>query len=520
MNLERSAGVLLHITSLPGDAGSGTLGREAYLFADFLHNAGQSFWQILPVNPVLESRAYSPYDSPSSFAGNPLMISISKCVEKGWVYRTELPAPPKPLSAVKSDFGAREKYVFESIRVIRSLFDTRASQADKDAYRSFREKESWWLDDYILFTALAARYKTFAWVLWPHDIAFREPGALEEQRNLLKEECELYAFAQFIFSYQWNLLRQYCAQKNVKIIGDIPIYVSFDSADAWAHPELFLIDPETGLRKDVAGVPPDYFSPTGQLWGNPLYRWFDDGGKLSSPVVAWWIQRIKRAFTIADMVRIDHFRGFESFWAVPASEKTAVNGKWLKGPGLELFEHIRNELGELPLIAEDLGIITKEVEILRDSAGFPGMKIFQFAFDGSPDNPYLNHRITNEQSVVYTGTHDNDTSAGWFSSIDEPHRRYVRELLGISDDSKFPMRFIECAYSTPADLCVIPMQDVLGLDSSARMNTPGKMEGNWLWMMSPDMISPALEARLARIAHIYFRKNIDGERNSVNRFFS
>lgn len=519
MNLERSAGVLLHITSLAGEEGSGTLGKEAYLFADFLHNAGQTYWQILPVNPVLSSRVFSPYDSPSSFAGNPLFISMLKCVEKGWVYKSELPPLPDASMLTKADFPLHEMFVSESIKVIYSLFEKRASQADKDAYRQFREKESWWLDDYTLFTALAAQYETFAWVLWPRDIAFRDPKALEEQRNLLQKECELCAFTQFIFAYQWSLLKNYCNQKNVRIIGDIPIYVSFDSADAWAHPELFLIDPETGLRRDVAGVPPDYFSPTGQLWGNPLYRWFDDAGKLSGPVVSWWIQRIKRAFTLADMVRIDHFRAFESFWAVPFGETTAVNGRWLKGPGIELFDKIRNELGELPLIAEDLGIITKEVEILRDSAGFPGMKIFQFAFDGSPDNPYLNHSIANSQSVVYTGTHDNDTSAGWFASIDEPHRRYVRSMLGIHDDAYFSARFIECAYSTISDLCIIPMQDILGLDASARMNTPGKMEGNWSWKMSSDMLTPDIEKRLRRMAHIYYRMKIEGETNSVSAYF-
>jgi 4-alpha-glucanotransferase len=520
MNLERSAGILLHITSLPGEEGAGTLGKEAYLFADFLHNSGQTYWQILPVNPVLSSRVFSPYDSPSSFAGNPLFISIMKCVEKGWVYKSELPPFPEIKDETKADFVSRETFVFDSINVIQSLFEVRASQSDKDAYRHFRECEAWWLDDYTLFTALAAHYQTFAWVSWPKEIAFRNPKALDEHRQLLKAECELYAFTQFIFAHQWHLLKEYCTHKNVKIIGDIPIYVSFDSADAWVHPELFLVDPETGLRKDVAGVPPDYFSPTGQLWGNPLYRWFDDNGKLSAPVVLWWIQRIKRAFTFADMVRIDHFRAFESFWAVPFGEQTAVNGKWLKGPGIELFNKIRNELGNLQLIAEDLGVITKEVEILRDSAGFPGMKIFQFAFDGSPDNPYLNHSIINSQSVVYTGTHDNDTSAGWYASIDEPHRRYVRSMLGIADDSQFASRFIECAYSTTSDLCIIPMQDIFGLDSSARMNTPSKMENNWSWRMPANMLLPEIEMRLKKIAHIYFRMKLDGETNSVSKYFN
>jgi 4-alpha-glucanotransferase len=297
--------------------------------------------------------------------------------------------------------------------------------------------------------------------------------------------------------------------------------VSFDSVDVWSNPDIFMLDKETGLRNDVAGVPPDYFSPTGQLWGNPLYRWFGTDGSLKDETVDWWIKRIKRAFSFCDIVRIDHFRAFESFWAVPSHETTAVHGNWMKGPGLDLFDRIRKELGDLPLIAEDLGIINKEVEDLRDNTGLPGMKILQFAFDGSPDNHYLPYNILQSNSVVYTGTHDNDTSAGWYHSSDVSRKKFVRNVLNLPDDRDFTLRFVALAYSSIADLCIIPMQDIIGLGSSARMNTPGSMTGNWIWRLTIDELNAAPKIELRALVHIYNRLVDDtGEKNIIRRYFS
>ena len=456
----RKAGLLLHISSLPGRGPCGDLGRDAYRFVDFLAGAGFGVWQMLPVTPT--GADGSPYQSSSSHAGNPRFIALESLAEHGWM-------DPRDLGCAQADDAAKR----ECLRWAYDGFKRYGNDAEHAAYKHFIEAHTAWLDDFALFQALHDEHKN-AWWDWPAALRDREPQAVAEARARLAAQIEQIRFEQHVFFEQWSALRAYAAERGVAFFGDLPIFVSPDSAEVWAHREFFYLG-EDGAPTVVAGVPPDYFSETGQRWGNPLYRW----DVLRESGYSFWVDRLRTQLELFDLIRIDHFRGFEAYWEIPASEPNAVNGRWVKGPDEDLFRRLHEVFGDLPLVAEDLGVITEEVRELRDGQGMPGMKILQFAFSGGPDNPYLifNHP---ENAVVYTGTHDNDTTLGWYKTLGDDERATVDEYLGHSRDP-MPWPLIHWAMLSPARLAVVPMQDVLGLDGEHRMNLPGTVQGNWTW---------------------------------------
>lgn len=493
----RSCGVLLHPTSLPSIHGSGGLGKEAYNFIDFLAAARQNYWQILPLNPV--GYGYSPYQSVSAFACEPLLIDIDTLVSDRLLEEAEVKAARhrygiELLSEDRLDFAVVRPYKQELFRQAARRFA--AAEPDKD-YTAFVEASRFWLPDYALYMALAGHFGDDAWNSWPEAVASREEGALEEYRQLLAGEIDYQCFLQYIFHRQWQALRCYAAEKQVRIIADLPIFVAHYSADVWAHRKLFKLD-EEGNPTAVAGVPPDYFSATGQLWGNPLYRWRE----MSRDDYRWWRERLTSLLSLADLIRVDHFRGFEGYWEVPAGEETAEKGRWARGPGSHLFAALERHLGHLPLIAEDLGVITPAVTALRKKFGYPGMKVLEFAFRqdaaGRPE-PLDCGRDT----VVYTGTHDNDTTAGWYQELGA-NMDCVDQYLAITsaaDAAEASWRLTELAYQCKSQAAVIPLQDLLGLGTEARMNTPGTVGGgNWLWRCSPGLLTSELAARLAALA--------------------
>ncbi len=494
MDFPRTGGLLLHPTSLPGPHGIGDLGEDAYRWVDVLARSRQQLWQVLPLGPT--GYGDSPYQSFSAFAGNPLFIDLVDLHRRGWLPEDALnPESPFPIDRV--DFGRVIPFKRSCLHRAFVGFRARASGEDQDAFHAFRAQEAFWLDDFALFMALKEYFQT-PWNEWPLDIRLRHPRALTHYRERLSDQVEEHAFIQWVFFQQWDRLRAYVRRKGIILIGDIPIFVAYDSADVWAHPELFYLD-EEGRPTVVAGVPPDYFSPTGQLWGNPLYRW----DVLAQQGYRWWIDRFRAVLRLVDWVRLDHFRGFEAYWEIPAGMPTAEVGRWVKGPGDDFFRALQQALGHLPIIAEDLGLITPEVEALRERWGFPGMKVLQFAFSG-PDNPYLPHNYTSTNWVVYTGTHDNDTAFGWYASLDESTRAFVNTYLGghVEDVAWELMRL---AWQSVARLAVVPLQDVLRLGSEARMNFPGRLGGNWCWRFSWQQWNAAYEEALATLAYTYRR---------------
>jgi len=505
MKFERSCGVLLHISSLPGRYGTGTLGPEAYEFAELLVQGGQSYWQVLPIGPVAAALGYSPYASTSTFAGNPLFISVEKLWGRSW-----FAGGSNTTVFPDSDFCDFDAAAVHKLPLLRSACDNfflHAASEEMDDFAAFCAEASSWLDDYALFAALADHCGTNHWPSWDEDIARRQPKAIETWRTKLGPSVRFHSFLQYLFFKQWDELRNYCTSLGIKIIGDIPIYVTFDSADAWAHTAIFQLDERTLLPDAVAGVPPDYFSATGQRWGNPLYRWQGPDKKLLEPTLVWWTERLRHLCRLFDVTRIDHFRGFESYWSIPPEETTAVKGSWLKGPGAPFFKRIRAELGDLPLIAEDLGIITHAVTQLRESLKLPGMKILQFAFDGTSTNFYLPHNYTDPNCVVYTGTHDNNTTNGWFYGPEtgDSTRRHIIDYIGAESASHFHWRAIRLAYSSVAGLAILPAQDILGFGEHLRMNTPGATQGNWLWKLLPGHLTVAVMKQLQHMASLYGR---------------
>ncbi len=492
MQHRRKSGILLHPTSLPGPGGIGALGDEARRFIDFLAQAGQSLWQILPLGPT--GLGNSPYSCYSSFAGNPLLIDLETIAHEGDISATEL---HKELPAETVDFPRVERYKNAVLRQAATNFLAAGDPGRMAEFRSFCD-EAFWLHDFALYMALKEAHGGRSWLSWPREIACREPAEMAIFGERLKVEVEVRKYVQWQFSRQWRSLKEYANAKGVEIIGDLPIFAAFDSADVWANPHLFHLD-ERGRPTVVAGVPPDYFSETGQLWGNPLYNWEN----IAFHGYSFWIERMKCALSLCDIVRIDHFRGFEEYWEVPATEKTAQNGRWVKGPGADLFNALIDALGPLPIIAEDLGVITPDVEALRDRFCFPGMRILQFAFGSGPDNPYLPHNHIRE-TVIYTGTHDNDTTAGWFAGLPKKEKKQVRDYLG-SDGRDMVRDLVRAAFSSVANVSVIPLQDVLGLDSTARMNVPGKSAGNWSWRFSGDALTDEVSARLYEMTEMYGR---------------
>lgn len=511
MKMTRASGILLHPTSLPSPHGIGDLGPAAYKFVDFLVAAKQSLWQILPLGPT--SYGDSPYASLSTFAGNPLLISLDRLIQSGDLTAADLePCPNFPHHQV--DYGWVVDWKLPLLHQAAATFLETATPTRQTAYETFCHEQSFWLDDFALFMVIKTFYDEQAqqagvdgamWNnYWPEAIRLRKKRAIKQWTKDKADEIALKKVIQFFFFEQWEALHRYANDNGISIIGDIPIFVAADSVDVWANPDLFLLN-DKGQPTAVAGVPPDYFSETGQLWGNPLYNW----STMKRRKFSWWVSRINATLKVVDIVRIDHFRGFEAYWKVPADEETAVNGEWVKAPGQKLFETVLAELGELPLIAEDLGVITPAVEALRDRFNFPGMKILQFAFDSkeagglNAQNAFLPHNYS-PHCVAYTGTHDNDTTIGWYRERNETEQDLVRRYLARSNED-VSWAFIRLLMGSVASWAIIPLQDALMLDSEARMNTPSVLGGNWQWRYQAGDLKPEVVTFLRDMVELFGR---------------
>jgi 4-alpha-glucanotransferase len=502
MTFQRASGVLLHPTSLPSQFGIGDLGRSAYEFIDFLVSSGQKLWQVLPLGPT--GYEHSPYTMNfSAFAGNPLLISLEQLVEEGLLDANEL-SPLADGDAERVNFDRVIPHKTQYLKLAYDRFQKSIHQSANPQYEQFCQAQSSWLDDYVLFMALLEANDAKSWSQWEPAIARREPDALKAQTEKLQDAIQYHRFLQFKFFEQWSKLRTYANEKNIQIVGDISIYVCHNSSDVWATPNIFKLDPTTLEPAYIAGVPPDYFSATGQLWGNPVYDW----DELQKTQFDWWIQRFQATLQYVDIVRIDHFRGFEAYWQVPAGEETAINGEWIKAPGVEFFEALQQKLGSLPVMAEDLGIITPEVEELRDRFDFPGMRILQFAFSGDSTNPYLPHHYI-PNCVVYPGTHDNDTAIGWWQEVSDHDKQFLSHYLGYANPNEIQeinWVLVRMALASVGDLAILPLQDLLGLDGRARMNDPSVSAGNWRWRYtSSDLLTQELRDRLLTMTQLYSR---------------
>ena len=494
---ERSSGILFHPTSLPGKYGIGTLGKEAYAFIDFLKKSKQKLWQIFPLGPT--GYGDSPYQSFSSFAGNPYLIDFDLLIEAHLLSEEDLKDIFFGDNEEYIDYGAIYNQKYPLLRKAYENFKSSDNNEMKGSLENFKRENSSWLNDYSLYISLKNHFNGLPWNEWAQDIKNREDGAMHHYRSELADDIEYHNFIQFLFFKQWGDVKRYANENGIKIIGDIPIFVAADSSDAWANPEIFLFDKERKPVK-VAGVPPDYFSATGQLWGNPLYNW----EKLKETNYSWWVERVRANLSTCDIIRIDHFRGFEAYWAVPYGDDTAINGQWEPGPGIDLFNAIKSQLGELPIIAEDLGLMTQGVIDLREATGFPGMKILGFAFDSGEENDYLPHTYT-KNCVVYTGTHDNDTLVGWFQKAKEEDREFARNYLNSRADEEIHWDAIRGAWSSVACMAISPVQDFLGLGSEARINTPGVAAGNWQWRLKHGVLTDELAERIAKLTRVYSR---------------
>lgn len=495
MSFPRSSGILLHPTSLPSRYGIGDLGGEAFRWVDFLVSANQKLWQILPLGPT--GFGDSPYQCFSAFAGNPYLISPDKLLADGLLSRSDLESVPTFLND-NVDYGPAIQYKLSLLDKV--YVNYKHTRILRDEFESFKQKNSVWLDDFALFMALKESHGGAVWSTWEDELVSRQPQALKAAREKYADAVESQELRQFLFFRQWEAIKSHAHRHGIKIIGDIPIFVAYDSADVWAHPKLFYLD-EHGKPTVVAGVPPDYFSATGQLWGNPLYRW----DILKRNNYAWWIERFRATLTMVDIVRLDHFRGFEAYWEIPFGMPTAEVGKWIKGPGADFFNVVKSSFGgSLPIIAEDLGVVTKEMTALRDQFDLPGMKVLQFAFSSDGSDLFLPHNFTHN-CVVYSGTHDNDTSRGWYeSSSTERERDFARRYLG-RDGSDIAWDLIRSAFSSVADMAVVPLQDVLNLGTQARMNLPGCASGNWGWRFAWSQINDGMRERLKEMTLLYGR---------------
>ena len=491
----RTNGMLLPIASLPSPYGIGGFSKEAYEFIDLLEETGQKLWQILPLGPT--SYGDSPYQSFSTFAGNPYFIDLDTLAEKGWLTKEACEA---------SDYGDNESYIdygriYNSRFVLLKQAFLNSDILSDEKFTEFCKANQHWLPDYALYMALKNQNDGKSWIEWEEEIRLRKPEAVEYYKKELEEECNFYEFLQYEFHEQWTKVKEYAHKKGIQIVGDVPIYVAFDSADTWANPELFQLD-EKNLPLGVAGCPPDAFSATGQLWGNPLYNW----AYHKKTGYDWWLKRIAYCFDLYDIVRIDHFRGFDEYYSIPYGDETAVNGHWEKGPGMDLFNTVKEKLGELDIIAEDLGFLTESVfQLLKDS-GYPGMKVLQFAFDPSEDSDYLTYKYQ-RNCVVYTGTHDNDTTAGWFEKLSDGDKevalRYMNSFYTPKEEQHWDL--IALAMRSTADTCIIPVQDFLGLGSEARINMPSTLGDNWKWRMTKGAFSEELKEKIRRMTKLYGR---------------
>ena len=505
IRLPRSSGILLHISSLPGRFGIGDLGPEAYRFADFLAATGQRIWQFLPLVPV--GHGNSPYSSPSTFAVNPLLISPDLMIQEGLVAAEEEMAE---MPEGEIDFARVIELKDRLLSRAFARFSAGETAVDRLEFETFCVENAYWLDDYALFMALKSAFGGFSWTDWPRELASRNPDALREARAQHATAIRDHQFRQFLFFRQWARLKRYCNERSIALFGDLPIYVAHDSADVWADQDLFYLD-ERGMSTVVAGVPPDYFSETGQRWGNPIYRW----DLMKERGFSWWTKRFEHIFKFVDLIRLDHFRAFAGYWEIPASEETAIHGRWVDGPGASLFKAVEERLGPLPLVAENLGMITPDVTQLMDDFGFPGMAVLQFAFGGDADHAFLPHNYP-KNLVAYTGTHDNDTFVGWWNSLRREHTddrtmTFARKYLGVDDGQRVHQAAIRMMLASPADHVVSPLQDVLGLDGNARMNIPGRGSGNWAWRFRWDQISTDTCENLKTLTAIYGRSDqLDG----------
>ncbi len=503
--MKRKSGVLMPVSSLPSPYGIGAFSKEAYKFVDFLAEAGQTYWQMLPLGQT--GYGDSPYQSFSTFAGNPYFIDLDQLAEAGYLEAGELAA---------ADFGADPEYVSydkiysERFRILRMAYHNSpyalqvaerwaGYKEETAAFEAFIEKYAAWLPDYALYSAIKNAFGGKSLSDWEDDIRLRRPAAMEAYQAKLEDEVRFYEFQQYLFRQQWSALKQYANEKGIQMIGDVPIYVASDSADAWAHPELFQLD-EHGRPSAVAGCPPDGFSATGQLWGNPLYRW--DYHKETG--YQWWLERLAACFELYDIVRIDHFRGFDEYFAIPYGDTTAANGKWMPGPGMDIMNAIKERFGDRPIIAEDLGFLTPTVLQLVKDTGYPGMKLLQFAFDSREPGDYLPHNYPHN-CVLYTGTHDNDTVMGWKEHVSAEDLDFTRRYLNIHLGDALNWAMIRAAFASVADTVIIPMQDYLGLGSEARINTPSTLGRNWQWRMKPDAIAPELAGRIRELTELYGR---------------
>ncbi|MDX2212294.1 MAG: 4-alpha-glucanotransferase [Oculatellaceae cyanobacterium bins.114] len=497
MPFPRVSGILLHPTSFPGRFGIGDLGTAAYQFIDFLTHSGQQIWQVLPLGPT--GHGNSPYMSYSSMAGNHLLISPELLRDQGLLDDSDFyDLPEFPLDNVDYDAAIARKTPL--LLKAAATFQAKASTEQRQHFEEFCASRAFWLNDYALFMALKGAHDGASWHQWDGAIAQRQPEAMEKWRLRLSSEIFYHKYVQYEFFRQWSAVKTYANDRGISIIGDIPIYVAHDSADVWAFPQYFHLDPETGEPALMAGVPPDYFSATGQLWGNPIYRW----DAIEASHFEWWIQRFRALLEFVDLIRIDHFRGFCAYWAVNQGETTAMNGEWVDAPGVAFFNTLKQELGSLPILAEDLGVITPDVEALRDQFEFPGMKVLQFAFGSDNDNPFLPFNYV-RNSVVYTGTHDNDTTQGWFTTLADYERDRFLNYLGCTSADGIHWDLIRLALSSISNQALIPLQDVLGLGTDARMNYPGKADGNWSWRYRPEALFSGHSDRLRHLTTLYGR---------------
>ena len=491
---QRRSGILLHPTSLPGPQSVGSLGAEARHFVDFLSTAGQTVWQLLPLGPT--GYGNCPYSCFSAFAGNPLLISLQQLCDTGDLKKSDLAAPAAGSNL--ADFSTAIAKQLPILDLACRNFQKNADPKRHQAFANFCMEQASWLDDYALFEAIRAEQDYHGWQQWPQELRQRDPAALDQLRQRLEQDIFRHKYLQFVFFEQWLDLKRYANSKGILIFGDLPIFVAENSADIWANQQMFHLD-EQGQPQLVSGVPPDYFSETGQRWGNPLYRW----ETMATDQYSWWKARFDWNLTLFDLIRVDHFRGFSACWAIPANEPTARNGYWMEVPGEHFFSHLRQQRPILPIIAEDLGVITPDVEKLRDRFGFPGMKILQFAFDSGPDNPYLPHNHL-PNSVVYTGTHDNNTTLGWWSESDAAAKQRVKDYL-LRPCREMPWPLVETALASVAKLAILPLQDILSLPAGSRMNTPGTATGNWEWRFTKQQLTDESAERLRNLSHLYGR---------------
>jgi len=510
MNLERCSGILLHPTSLPGPDGIGDLGPEAYRWIDFLHATGTQGWQILPLGPT--GYGDSPYQCFSAFAGNPFLVSPVLLLESGLLKSSDLHQRPE-FPEEKVDFGPVIQWKNQLLDTAYERYRTLNSRQIEEQFNRFIEANTMWLEDYSLFMAIKESQGGHPWSDWPHPLKFREAQALDQVRQELAALIEKVKFSQFLFHEQWQNLKNYAHAKGIRIIGDMPFVIAFDSADTWANPQFFLMD-ENLAPTMVAGVPPDYFSATGQLWGNPLYNW----PVHTEQAYDWWARRLGSVLSMVDLVRLDHFRGFAAAWHVPFGSENAINGEWIKSPGLELFTALKQRFPDLPIIAEDLGVITPDVEELRDGFNFPGMKILQFGFSGDPEDTFLPHHYP-VNCFAYTGSHDNDTAQGWFNHATPGEQQFCLDYLG-AHENEVPQAMIREVWRSAARFTVAPMQDFLGLDTEARMNLPGCPSGNWSWRMPKQALTDDLRNQVYKLNYLYSRLPDSEKERNTSRFQS